>query len=135
MLTRDLNEVIAQGKNWRLPMFWAPIMRWITAPVLMVILGIGYNDYRTGLVFQRDPLHLFAFILSHLGVGFIIVGFFKPETFAWLSPRSEIESDQRQYVAGPGVTLVREPGTPSRSAVLPTLHETVINEPASAHMA
>lgn len=135
MLTRDLNAVIAQGNNWSLPMFWAPVMRWITAPVLAVILAIGYQDYTVGKEYHKDPLHVFSFILSHVGVAFIIVGFFWPNTFAWWSPRKELESDQRQYLTGPGVTLVREPGSPARSGAIEVGDEIAGGEHALPHIA
>ncbi|KAG8409549.1 hypothetical protein J3459_017376 [Metarhizium acridum] len=33
-LTRDLNSVIATGKNWSVPFFWAPVIRYISCPIL-----------------------------------------------------------------------------------------------------
>ncbi len=111
MLTRDLNAVIAQGKNWSLPGFWAPMLRWVTAPVLVYILGIGYEDFikdREGNGFKKDPLHWFGFTLSHLGVAFVILGYIYPRSFAIWVPKKHLESDQRQYIPGPGNTLLPE---------------------------
>lgn len=131
MLKNDLNAVIAQGKNWSLPSMWAPMMRWITAPVLMYMLGYGYDEYIDGDKFHKDPLHVFSFILSHVGILFTVMGFMWPGTFSWLSPSSELEADQRQYVPGPGKTLYRD--TTACSGKISVYDETEAEIPSSVH--
>lgn len=91
---RDLNSVIGQGKNWRLPVFWAPLLRWLAAPVLIYILGFSYSEFKAK---WRDPLHIFAFALSHVGVTIVVLGFISPDAFAFLIPKTERDADQRQY--------------------------------------
>lgn len=141
MLTRDLNAVIAQGTNWSLPSFWTPMLRWVTAPVLIYILGLGYEDFikdPNDSKYKRNPLHLFGFTLSHLGVAFIIFGYLYPKSFAFWVPRKHLDNDQRQYIPGPGITQLPEGADSDSPRAVPfdAFDESVPNTPkAVEHMA
>eukprot|EP00171_Calliarthron_tuberculosum_P008211 IDg8211t1 len=87
-LMRDLNEVVGQGKNWKLPFFWAPILRWITAPVLIVNLTVSYKRFSEKKHYL-DPLHCFAFAISHVGVALVVLGFVCPQSLSFLVPERE----------------------------------------------
>jgi len=114
-------------------------LRYITAPVLMYVLGIGYEEFAVDEDgdFQNDPLHLFGFILSHFGVAMVIVGYIWPKTFEIWSPSKELEADKRQYRGAPGVTLVHPGAGPDSAKDIPfdSSHESLPNTPTAAHMA
>lgn len=104
-LARDLNAVVAQGKNWGLPFFWAPLLRWLAAPVLMTILSISYSEFKEK---SRDPLHIFGFIFAHAFVICIIGGLILPRWFSlWISVE-EKEAHKLQYATSPTVPLPAE---------------------------
>ena len=44
-MSRDLNVSVAKGKNWKLPIFWAAILKYITAPILAIIFSFVYNTF------------------------------------------------------------------------------------------
>eukprot|EP00171_Calliarthron_tuberculosum_P018482 IDg18482t1 len=104
---RDLNAVVGRGDNWKLPFFWAPLLRWVSAPVLISILAISYKGWREKDRFL-DPLHCFAFTVAHVGIVLVVLGFLWPPSLAFLIPNRECEADQRQYSTSPGETLLVE---------------------------
>lgn len=97
-LSVDINALITRGKNWKLPIFWAPLLRFITAPVLVTILSIAYNDFQD---FAVDPLHIFGFILAHLALLFAAVSFIIPRSMDIFVNSSEKDSWKKQYAKGP----------------------------------
>jgi solute carrier family 6 (neurotransmitter transporter, GABA) member 1 len=70
--------VIGSGKNWSLPAFWAPCLRYITSPILAIVLSLAYPSFET---VNNDPLHVLGFIIGHFLFVWCVVGFFMPR---WL---------------------------------------------------
>lgn len=101
---RDLNAVVGGGNNWRLPFFWAPLLRWVSAPVLISILTLSYKSLGD-IGRNKDPLHCFSFAVAHVGIVLVVVGFVFPEALDFLIPRRESGADQKQYAMAPGLTL------------------------------
>lgn len=77
-LRHDLNSVIGLGKNWQLPFFWAPVLRYITGPILAIILSLSYPAFEE---VTDDPLHILGFIIGHFLLVWCVVGFIFP---GWL---------------------------------------------------
>ena len=111
-LSRDLNVIIAQGKNWGLPFLWAPILRWFSAPILMIILSFAYPRFATEgeteldkFGYVRSPLHIFGFVLAHIGVLIALIGIIIPNSMnIWVSD-SEKYAYRKQYESEPGKVL------------------------------
>ncbi|KAH7202948.1 hypothetical protein BKA60DRAFT_641062 [Fusarium oxysporum] len=57
-LRRDLNIVVAGGKRWNIPVFWGFVLRYISAPILAIIVSFAFPLFYTK---RNDPLHIFAF--------------------------------------------------------------------------
>lgn len=104
-LRHDLNSIVGRNRNWKLPVFWAPILRWIAAPILIGILSIWYRNFGSDATFNRDPLHIFGFTVAHTGVLIATLGFFFPEMYRFFVPSMDVEKDQKQYETSPGITL------------------------------
>ncbi|KAF2022390.1 SNF-domain-containing protein [Aaosphaeria arxii CBS 175.79] len=77
-LRRDLNLSVAKGKNWKIPVFWGALLRYISAPILAIIFSFAYPLFLTN---RRDPLHIFAFSFAHFVMVIIAVGFVLPRWF------------------------------------------------------
>ena len=83
MLSKDLNNIVAQNGNWALPVFWSPLLRWFASPILLTILSLGYSDF----IYKKsnDPLHIFAFIIAHFFVIILLLGIIAPNTLGcWI---------------------------------------------------
>lgn len=105
-LAQDLNAVIGRDEhNWKIPVVWAPLLRWVSAPVLVSILSLSYREFGSKREIYRDPLQIFCFTVAHIGVLISIVGFVYNELFAFLIPHDELERDLKQYASSPGETL------------------------------
>ena len=74
-MSRDLNITIAQGRNWALPLFWAPVLRYITVPILAIIYSFAYPTFYK---VRNDPLHIIAFTAMHACMIVISAGFIFP---------------------------------------------------------
>lgn len=82
-LSLDLNLVVATGKNWSIPSFWGFLLRYITSPILAIILGFAYPAFSTR---RADPLQILWFSLGHLVMVFVAVGFIWPRYFNMFIP-------------------------------------------------
>lgn len=82
-LRRDLNIIIGRGKNWNIPVFWAPLLRYITSPILVMVLSFAYPDFYSS---RRDPLHIVGFTLAHVGIAAILLSYIFPRWFDSLVP-------------------------------------------------
>lgn len=91
-LRRDLNVIVATGKNWRIPVFWAPLLKYVTSPVLVIVMSLAYPDFVSSG--SRDPLHIVGFTLSHLVLATAIIGYIAPRWFdALILPSRRHEGD------------------------------------------
>ncbi|KID67879.1 Creatine transporter [Metarhizium brunneum] len=100
-LTRDLNAVIATGKNWRIPVFWAPVIRYISCPILSIIMSFAYPAFYK---LRMDPLHIFAFAVAHVIMVIVVVGLIFPRAFDIFIPPKRRENESVAYA--PQVTIM-----------------------------
>lgn len=77
-LRRDLNLVVGHGKNWKIPVFWPVLLRYISGPVLSIIFSFAYPEFYT---LRYDPMMIAGFILAHLGLLLILLGFVMPRYY------------------------------------------------------
>lgn len=64
------------GKNWNIPVYWAPILRYISAPILAIVASFAYPKfYEKG---RMDPLHICGFAFAHITVLVAIIGIAVP---------------------------------------------------------
>jgi len=93
-LTKDLNYVVCIGKQWRLPMIWAPTLRYFAAPVLSIIFAFAYpNFYEV----RGDPLQIFGFFTAHLVVFIILLTFVWPRAMDIFVPAERRPEGIRKY--------------------------------------
>lgn len=100
-LTRDLNAVIATGKNWSIPVFWAPVIRYISCPILSIIMSFAYPAFYK---LRMDPLHIFAFAVAHVIMVIVVVGLIFPRAFDIFIPPKQRENESMAYA--PQVTIM-----------------------------
>ena len=81
---RDLNTVVARGRNWRIPSFWAPVLKYISAPILAIIVAFAYPQFHQ---VRNNPLHIFAFTCAHLTMVAVTVGLIFPRALSLTIPR------------------------------------------------
>jgi solute carrier family 6 GABA transporter-like protein 1 len=75
-LRRDLNLIIGLGKNWNLPFFWAPLLRYITGLVLAIVFSFAYPAFQP---VKNDPMYIFGCIVAHFLLLCITLGFVVPK--------------------------------------------------------
>ena len=105
-LTRDLNIVVGTGGNWKLPIVWAPLLRWVAAPVLISVFSLSYREFGSEAKIYRNPLHIFAFTVAQVGIVITVIGLGFSNLFNFLVPGDQRDADQKQYATSPGVTLL-----------------------------
>ncbi|KAJ2899397.1 hypothetical protein MKZ38_003069 [Zalerion maritima] len=101
-LTRDLNVIVGQGKNWSIPVFWSPVIRYISAPILAIIFGFTYSLFYGN---RGDPLHIFGFTAAHWIMATLLCGVLFPRWLNFLIPPVQRDSERLQYSTAPAVTL------------------------------
>ncbi|KAK2808805.1 hypothetical protein FQN49_008676 [Arthroderma sp. PD_2] len=106
-LMRDLNIVVAKGKNWNIPVFWGPVLRYISAPILAIIISFAYPSF---YLKRNDPLQIFAFAIAHIIPLIVIVGVIVPRAFNLLLPNADRELGKRLYAPGVTMELLPSPG-------------------------
>ncbi|KAL8345851.1 hypothetical protein RB601_005759 [Gaeumannomyces tritici] len=99
-LTRDLNGVVGTGKNWKIPSFWAPLLKYMTSPVLLMLLSLAYPLFISK---RTDPQQIFAFSFMHIVMVVTVSVFVYPRYFNVFVKR-EARGAGDQPVA-PGVTM------------------------------
>ncbi|KLJ11513.1 hypothetical protein EMPG_13293 [Blastomyces silverae] len=115
-LTRDLNIVVATGKNWRIPVFWGPVVKYISAPILAIIVGFAYPLFNSK---RNDPLHIFAFAAANVVMVLVVLGLIIPRSLSILLPADRLNKVEHY---APGVTLA--PVEINTGAVEETFEET-----------
>jgi len=68
------------GNNWNIPVIWAPTLRYISAPILVIVFSFSYPDFYQS---RMDPLHILGFTISHVALIMVGVGYILP---AWFDP-------------------------------------------------
>jgi len=109
-LRRDLNVIVGTGKNWKIPVFWGPLLRYISAPILAIVFSFSYPEFHT---LRYDPPYIFGFILAHIVIFAALAGFTIPRYLDVFVPPERREDGVKNY--GTNVTegllegeLVRE---------------------------
>ncbi|KAI5236653.1 SNF-domain-containing protein [Aureobasidium subglaciale] len=82
-LRNDLNLVVGQGKNWKIPFFLPILLRYVSGPVLAIIFSFAFPEFHT---LRNDPMMITGFILSILGMVGVLVGFVMPRYYNALIP-------------------------------------------------
>ncbi|KAF1932290.1 SNF-domain-containing protein [Didymella exigua CBS 183.55] len=77
-IRRDLNVIVGQGKNWKIPAFLPFLLRYISGPVLAIIFSFAYPGFHT---LRYDPMHITGFILANLIMVAVILGFTIPRYY------------------------------------------------------
>ncbi|EOA88889.1 hypothetical protein ACJQWK_05946 [Exserohilum turcicum] len=88
-LRRDLNVIVGQGKNWKIPAFMPFLLRYLSGPVLAIIFSFAFPEFHT---LRYDPMMIAGFILSILTVIVILIGLVMPryyDAFVPVHRRSE----------------------------------------------
>ena len=63
---------MARGTNWSIPVYWGPILRYGSAPILAMVASFAYPKfYEKG---RMDPLHICGFTFAHITVLLAIIG-------------------------------------------------------------
>lgn len=93
-LTHDLNYIVCMEKQWRLPVYWAPLLRYFAAPVLSIIFSFAYPNF---YVVRGDPLEIFGFFVSHLVLFIILLTFIYPRTMDVFVPKERRPEGVRHY--------------------------------------
>ncbi|OAR00963.1 hypothetical protein LLEC1_04325 [Akanthomyces lecanii] len=95
-LRRDLNEIVGQGKNWKIPAFWAPLVRYVAAPTLSIVYSFSYPSFYE---LRNDPLHIFGFAVGHIALIIIGAGLIVPRWFDILIPPPRRNDGHHDYGA------------------------------------
>lgn len=103
-LRQDLNEIVAKGKNWNIPVLWAPMLRWLTAPVLIVILSFSYEAFDGSM--RSNALHVFGFVFAHVVAALLVGGLVVPRLFDVFVSESKKGEHKLQYAVEPREVLV-----------------------------
>ncbi|KAM0276934.1 hypothetical protein ACHAQH_006265 [Verticillium albo-atrum] len=101
-IRRDLNSIIGTGKNWTLPFFFGPVLRYITAPIIGMLFSMAYPLFYEN---RMNPLHIAGFGFMHLVIVFSIFGLLLPRWFNVFVPRNRLNDGT--YPVTPGVILKR----------------------------
>ncbi|KAI7626703.1 hypothetical protein KC346_g1127 [Hortaea werneckii] len=102
-LRRDLNVTVGTGRNWKIPFFWAPILRYVAAPILAIVYSFAYPSF---YAVRDDPLMIMAFIVAHMVVLMILVTYIMPNSLDILIPVDRRGEGDRTYA--PQVLLGKE---------------------------
>lgn len=82
-LRRDLNVIVGQKPNWRIPFFMPFLLRYISGPILAIIFSFAFPEFHT---LRYDPMMVAGFILSLLGVSIVLFGFVAPRYYGAFIP-------------------------------------------------
>ncbi|KXS98416.1 hypothetical protein AC578_1769 [Pseudocercospora eumusae] len=95
-LRRDLNLVVGRGKNWKIPVFWPVLLRYISGPVLAIIFSFAFPEFHR---LRYDPMMITGFILSMLGLSAIVLGCVFPRYMGTLLPAERREDSAKTTIA------------------------------------
>jgi solute carrier family 6 GABA transporter-like protein 1 len=75
--------LVGVGKNWKIPSFLPILLRYISGPVLAIIFSFAYPEFHT---LRYDPMMITGFILAHLTMLAIILGYAIPRYYDAMIP-------------------------------------------------
>jgi solute carrier family 6 GABA transporter-like protein 1 len=76
--------IVGQGRNWKIPAFLPFLLRYLSGPVLAIILSFAFPEFHS---LRYDPMMIAGFILSILGVTMMIMGLILPRYFVVFIPK------------------------------------------------
>jgi solute carrier family 6 GABA transporter-like protein 1 len=82
-LRRDLNVIVGQGKNWKIPAFMPFLLRYLSGPVLAIIFSFAFPEFHT---LRYDPMMIAGFILSILTIIVVLFGLVMPRYYVVFIP-------------------------------------------------
>ena len=103
-LRHDLNAVVAQGKNWKIPIFWGPLLRYISVLILAIILRFAYPSFHSS---RMDPLHILDFAVAHMTMLFVAIGFIMSRFFHPFIPHGKRGKGHDGFVPNVPVAVVK----------------------------
>lgn len=77
-LRRDLNLIVGQGKNWKIPTFLPFLLRYISGPVLAIIFSFAFPEFHS---LRYDPMMITGFIIAFLGLTAVLFGLIMPRYY------------------------------------------------------
>jgi solute carrier family 6 GABA transporter-like protein 1 len=77
-LRRDLNIIVGQGKNWKIPAFLPFLLRYLSGPVLAIIFSFAFPEFHT---LRYDPMMIAGFILSIVTIIVVLLGLVMPRYY------------------------------------------------------
>ncbi|KAL2869565.1 sodium:neurotransmitter symporter family protein [Aspergillus lucknowensis] len=86
-IRRDLNGIIGGENNWRIPSIWPVLLRYVCAPVLCIIFSFAYPEFHT---LRYDPLMITGFIVAHIILLLILLGFVMPRYYDVFIPPDRV---------------------------------------------
>ncbi|CAM1501348.1 Fc.00g105100.m01.CDS01 [Cosmosporella sp. VM-42] len=99
-LRRDLNVAVAGNGKWSIPIFWGVVLRYISAPILSIVVSFAYPAFTKK---RQDPLQVFAFVIAHCIMTITAIGFIVPRWFDVFIPAEKRHSSDTIYA--PQVTM------------------------------
>ncbi|KAL5342749.1 hypothetical protein BJX70DRAFT_385945 [Aspergillus crustosus] len=99
-IRRDLNTIIGGEKNLKIPVVWPVVLRYVCAPVLAIIFSFAYPEFHT---LRYDPLMIVGFIVAHLVLLVILLGFVMPRYYNVFIPAERVDEGDKligQLVSG-----------------------------------
>ncbi|KAL9001678.1 MAG: hypothetical protein Q9188_005353 [Gyalolechia gomerana] len=99
-LRRDLNIIVATGNRWKIPVAWSIIIRYITPPILAIVVSFAYPAF---YLKRQDPLHIIAFTLAHLIMCITAIGFIVPRWFDVFIPPEKLGGGGDMYTPTTGM--------------------------------
>ncbi|KAH0281039.1 SNF-domain-containing protein, partial [Aureobasidium melanogenum] len=96
-LRHDLNLSIASpgSKNWKIPFFLPILLRYVSGPVLAIILSFAFPEFHT---LRYDPMMITGFILSLLGMLAVLLGFVMPRYYDAFIPIERRDEGTKETV-------------------------------------
>lgn len=94
-LRRDLNVIVGGGRNWRIPSFLPVLLRYVSGPVLVIILSFAFPEFHT---LRYDPMMIAGFILSMLCLTAMLVGFVMPRYYDVFIPAARRQEGLEETV-------------------------------------
>jgi solute carrier family 6 (neurotransmitter transporter, GABA) member 1 len=82
-LRRDLNIIVGSGKNWKIPTFLPVLLRYVSGPILAIVLSFAYPEFHR---LRYDPLMILGFIVANIGMVIILAGFIMPRYYGLFLP-------------------------------------------------
>lgn len=90
-----MNVVVAHGTNWGIPVYWGPVLRYGSAPILAMVSSFAYPKfYEIG---RMDPLHICGFAFSHITVLMVFIGLALPRALDVFVLPEKRDDDKSPY--------------------------------------